>query len=176
MAASGNLGHLVRRKFPRGWHGLDTAPSESRSNPAPGLPTQLALSVRQPWAWLIVHGGKDVENRTWATKVRGRVMIHASLGLTVYEYAHCAVFARRNGVQIPAFRNLYRGGIIGSVEIVNCLDLGSSMIVSKWFEGPYGFELRSPEPVEFIPCRGALGFWKWPSNAPGEAPRTGGTT
>ncbi len=36
-----------------------------------------ALSVRQPWAWLIVAGYKDVENRGWATKYRGRILIHA---------------------------------------------------------------------------------------------------
>ena len=40
----------------------------------------LALSIRQPWAWLILRAGKDVENRDWSTKVRGRVLIHASVG------------------------------------------------------------------------------------------------
>ena len=30
-----------------------------------------ALSIQQPWAWLIAHGKKDVENRTWATAFRG---------------------------------------------------------------------------------------------------------
>ena len=40
------------------------------------------LSIRQPWAWLILHGGKDVENRNWATKVRGRVLIHAGSTMT----------------------------------------------------------------------------------------------
>ncbi|WP_245839042.1 ASCH domain-containing protein [Yersinia kristensenii] len=37
-----------------------------------------ALSIRQPWAWLIVNGYKDIENRTWNTKCRGPVLIHAS--------------------------------------------------------------------------------------------------
>ena len=36
------------------------------------------LSVRQPWAWLILHAGKDVENRTWSHPFRGPVYIHAS--------------------------------------------------------------------------------------------------
>src|SRR5215472_1457845 len=36
-----------------------------------------ALSVRQPWAWLIVNGYKPVENRNWLTKFRGRLLIHA---------------------------------------------------------------------------------------------------
>ncbi|HHY88739.1 MAG TPA: ASCH domain-containing protein, partial [Chloroflexi bacterium] len=36
-----------------------------------------ALSVRQPWAWLIAQGYKTVENRTWATNYRGPLLIHA---------------------------------------------------------------------------------------------------
>jgi ASCH domain len=35
------------------------------------------LTVRQPWAWAIIHGGKDVENRSWRTKYRGPLLIHA---------------------------------------------------------------------------------------------------
>lgn len=36
------------------------------------------LSVRQPWAWLIAHRFKPLENRTWDTKVRGLILIHSS--------------------------------------------------------------------------------------------------
>jgi len=42
--------------------------------------TLTCLSVRQPWAWLIVNGHKDVENRTWSTQHRGDILIHASAG------------------------------------------------------------------------------------------------
>ena len=38
-----------------------------------------ALSVRQPWAWLILYGPKDIENRTWTSRARGRIAIQASL-------------------------------------------------------------------------------------------------
>ena len=41
-------------------------------------PRRIALSVRQPWAWALLFGGKDVENRTWSTRHRGRIWIHAS--------------------------------------------------------------------------------------------------
>jgi hypothetical protein len=37
-----------------------------------------ALTIRQPWAWLIVHGHKDLENRTWCTSYRGPLLIHAA--------------------------------------------------------------------------------------------------
>ena len=36
-----------------------------------------AISIKQPWASLIAHGIKDIENRTWRTNYRGRVLIHA---------------------------------------------------------------------------------------------------
>lgn len=36
-----------------------------------------ALTVQQPWAWLIVKGYKPIENRTWRTDFRGRLVIHA---------------------------------------------------------------------------------------------------
>ena len=37
-----------------------------------------ALSIKQPWASLIAHGIKDIENRNWKTHFRGRIYIHAS--------------------------------------------------------------------------------------------------
>lgn len=36
-----------------------------------------ALSVKQPWAWAIIHAGKDIEKRTWRTDYRGPLLIHA---------------------------------------------------------------------------------------------------
>ena len=45
-----------------------------------------ALSIRQPWAWLIVNSHEDVENRTWRTRERGPVLVHASKGMTPTEY------------------------------------------------------------------------------------------
>lgn len=37
-----------------------------------------AISIRAPWWWLISHGGKDIVNRSWRTRYRGPVLIHAS--------------------------------------------------------------------------------------------------
>lgn len=39
-----------------------------------------ALSILQPWPWLILHAWKDIENRTWPTRFRGRFLIHAGKG------------------------------------------------------------------------------------------------
>jgi hypothetical protein len=53
---------------------------------------RLALAVRQPWTWAIIHAGKDLENRDWRRWIkdwwfRGRVAILASKGMTQDEYA-----------------------------------------------------------------------------------------
>ena len=120
-----------------------------------------ALSIRQPWAWLILHAGKIIENRTWATKVRGSVLIHAAKGLTAREYHEANEFLRERGLMLelanlPCWGLLKRGGIVGVVEIVDCVSSSSS----PWFTGPYGFVLRNAKPLPFIPCLGTLGFFR----------------
>lgn len=121
----------------------------------------LTISVRQPWAWLIIHGEKDIENRDWPTKVRGRVLIHASKGMTKAEYLDAWNYAHKRGTTAPSFDVLERGGIIGSVEIVDCV----SASMSPWFMGRFGFVLRNPIALPFRPFRGALGFFDVPEAA-----------
>ncbi len=38
---------------------------------SPKLRSSRALSLKQPWAWLVVKGYKDIENRSWSTNHRG---------------------------------------------------------------------------------------------------------
>lgn len=86
-----------------------------------------ALSIRQPWAWAIVTVGKDIENRCWYTKFRGRVLIHAAKGCRRDEYIDARDFIldavapeyRGVGITLPGWKNLQRGGIIGEAEIVS---------------------------------------------------------
>lgn len=117
---------------------------------------QVALSIRQPWAWLIVNGYKDIENRTWPTGFRGRFLVHAGKGMTRDEYEGALCAAEDNGVALPAFRDLERGGIVGVAEIVGIV----SESPSPWFFGPVGFVLRNAETLPFMPCKGALGFFR----------------
>lgn len=119
------------------------------------------LSVRQPWAWLLVHGWKNIENRTWYAGVRGRVLIHAGKTMTRDEYQACRLFMECKGMTVPGFPEfnspeLSKGGIVGSVEILDCVTRHHS----EWFEGPYGFICDLGTPMPFIPCRGALGFFE----------------
>ena len=61
----------------------------------------------------------------------------------------------------PSFAELARGGIVGSVEIVDCVEDSDS----PWFIGRYGFVLRDPRPMPFVPWKGALGFFGVPRAA-----------
>lgn len=134
------------------------------------------ISVRQPWAFLIIRPDltdpaeraaayaaghiKDIENRDWGTKRRGRVLVHASKGMTRSEYDDVEYFLASSGIEIklPPIDKLQRGGIIGSVEIVDCVDRSSS----RWFFGHYGFVLKDARPMPFMPYTGSLGFFNVP--------------
>ena len=117
-----------------------------------------ALSIRQPWAWHILNSGKDIENRDWPTGFRGRVLIHASKGMTRAEYedGQDPLWARGG----PTIERLERGGIVGSVEIVDCVAVSDS----PWFFGRFGFVLRDPKPLPFVPWKGQLGFFDVPDH------------
>ncbi|RJG10972.1 ASCH domain-containing protein [Pseudomonas cavernicola] len=121
-----------------------------------------ALSIRQPWAWLIIYGGKDIENRTWHTKYRGRFLVHAAQGMTANEYRDAMDFVSDAGIVLPPSWpgrvELQRGGIIGSVELVDSVDTSDS----PWYMGQKGFLLRDPKPLPFIPLKGRLGFFDVP--------------
>lgn len=133
----------------------------------------LALSVRQPWAWAIIFGGKDVENRSWQAvnhglTRRGRIALHASSGMTREEYVGAAAFMDEIGVKCPAAIALPRGGIVGSVEIVDVVKDS----LSPWFFGPRGLVMANPEPCDFIPAKGALGFFNWRDRLTDDIPAT----
>ncbi|MCU7645600.1 ASCH domain-containing protein [Pseudomonas piscis] len=121
-----------------------------------------ALSIRQPWAWLIIHGGKDIENRSWHTKYRGRFLVHAAKGMTRAEYNQASWIAGPLGVNLPRFEALQRGGIIGSVELVDSVDHSNS----PWYMGQKGFLLCDPMPLPFRPMKGQLQFFDVPGVQP----------
>jgi ASCH domain len=128
------------------------------------------LSVRAPWWWFILHGGKNIENRDWPTNFRGTVYLHASKWFGVEEI--CEDFAEAYSIYKNAgwvnpnhpfvSTNVLkegRGCIVGKIDIVDCVSSSSS----PWFFGKYGFVLANP--VVFpkpIPFRGALRFFEVP--------------
>ena len=115
------------------------------------------IVIRQPWAWLIVHGYKDIENRSWATRYRVTLLIQASAGRpTKNKMRELSLFARKRGVELP--EEFERGGIVGMVELEDCITNSRS----KWFEGPVGWVLSKPKRIKFIPLKGQLGLFDPP--------------
>lgn len=74
------------------------------------------LTIRQPWAWAIIHADKNVENRTWKTSYRGRLLIHAGRKVDPAGIE----FLQRAGIEIPP-EALEGGDIIGSVQLTDCV-------------------------------------------------------
>ena len=127
----------------------------------------IAISVKQPWASLIVHGIKDIENRTWMCPqkyIGKRVLIHASKErdkrekplLTDKQY-ELAGDASRYGTHIFGDR----GANIGSVKIVSCVQNHPSVWAEK---GVFNWVLSDPILFDTpIPAKGKLGFWNFPN-------------
>jgi hypothetical protein len=109
-----------------------------------------ALSIMQPWAWLIAAGHKDIENRTWATDYRGPVLIHAG---KKFDFDPRMDWGWDDIP--PCWDEMHAGGIVGQAEIVGCVTSSAS----RWFHGPYGFVIRNARPLPFRACRGMLGFF-----------------
>lgn len=122
-----------------------------------------ALSILQPWAWLIVHGHKPVENRTWSTSFRGEFLVHAGKKWGPEQRRdYMWVLANTDvGLDLPpmyAFENeigFLRGGVVGQARVVDCVQAMDSV----WFSGPYGFVLADAKPLPFVSYRGQLGFF-----------------
>jgi hypothetical protein len=97
-----------------------------------------ALSIRQPCAWLIVNGYKDIENRTWSTDFCGRVFVYAGKRVKQGAFPEERDYIRESRINIPGAIPL--GAIVGEVMFLDCVDSSSS----PWFCGPFGFTLCEP--------------------------------
>ena len=121
-----------------------------------------ALSIRQPWAFAIMKGAKDIENRDWYTYVRGEIYIHTGkkeevddVEMVIHNVAmHLNQPYEAVRAEYEANKNL--GCILGTVELVDCVDESDS----SWFTGDHGFVLKNPKPVTPFPYRGQLNFFK----------------
>ncbi len=111
-----------------------------------------AISIQQPWAWAILHAGKDIENRSWSTTHRGDVAVHATRMQEGY--------ALPPGVAPPSDDRLTLRAVIGIVEIVDVVTRSPS----RWFTGPFGFVLRNPRVLSRpVPCPGNQRIWTVPA-------------
>lgn len=123
-----------------------------------GPPVRIALTIWQPWAWAIIHAGKDIENRSWAPGVSlpQRLAIHA--GKTFDDRAY-EFLQDLCSVRVPDRKDFALGAILGTVLLAGW----SRESTSPWFAGPVGWQLKEPLACEPIFCRGAQGLWAPPT-------------
>ena len=117
-----------------------------------------ALSLKQPYAELILQGKKKIELRKWNTKFRGEFLIHASK------------IPDKEAMQIFGFKELPIGAIVGKANLINVKKYQNEQEHQKDKEvhlasnywGNYGFILENPQRINpIIPAKGKLGFWEY---------------
>lgn len=118
-----------------------------------------AITIHQPWASLIAHGIKDVENRTWTTRYRGPLIIHAGRSLDSIKSLDLATRFRFGAISDDP-KDWPRGGVVARCKLVDIVRDSPSSWAAP---GSYHWLLADVEPVEFRPCRGFQGLWEYRS-------------
>src|SRR3990167_7580632 len=128
-----------------------------------------ALSIKQPWAWLVAVGYKDIENRSWATSYRGRFQIHAGQRWDIRpderewfeQYLESRLTPEQMARYHEAVPTMAVGSLIGESCLYDCVERGDwTANGSKWFDGPYGFACRDSQLWQQpVPDRGPLGVF-----------------
>jgi hypothetical protein len=126
---------------------------------------EVALSIKQPWATLVIHGRKQIEIRRWSTARRGRVLIHA--GRIADERTEAWAHVPEDLFEFTQMR----GGIIGAVDLIDCVayrsleqfarDRAQHLNEPSWFEKPvlYGFRIANPTVTPFRRYPGWVRFF-----------------
>jgi hypothetical protein len=125
-----------------------------------------AISIKQPWAALLVAGVKSVEVRTWPTRKRGRILIHAAKTIDDRPEGWALI----NAPELTALAAL-RGGIIGFAELISCVRYRTADAFVRatdehrnnpdWFDskGLFGFVFQNPHPIAYHACPGRTLFF-----------------
>ena len=123
-----------------------------------------ALTIKQPWATLIIQGDKRFEFRSWQTKYRGDLLIHAGKGIDKEAMKRLAKY-------LP--EELPYGKILGKVKLVDCIKMSpkfkelllkenSDIYTKSSFQEKYGWQLSDIEVFEKpIEAKGHLSLWKY---------------
>ncbi len=135
-------------------------------------PKVWVLSLWQPYAWLVVHGPKDVENRTWtppAGSIGREFYVHAAKHRNLHDYWMALNFANEQGFDIdlvPEIDDLQYGGVVGKVELAGYLPPSPDGTArAPWHMAEqWGWQLKNRTAVPFVPMRGNQRFWRVPAS------------
>lgn len=135
-----------------------------------------ALSLTQPWATLIAIGAKRIETRSWSTKHRGLIAIHAAKGFPKEARENCRLSPFVRGLRGFDYTTLPLGQIIATARLIDVRptkpydDDDSFRATDECAFGDYTpgrfawlLDDVTALPVP-IPCKGALGLWEVPAS------------
>lgn len=128
------------------------------------MPTYKALSVRQPFAYLLVTGIKTCENRTWPTHHRGTLVIHAGAKPMTKEDSKWLDDVHKELGEPPPDRNnvlLHTGGIVGCVYLADVVSKPDPDWELGWWDGESLAWMIGgcQQVIEFVPIKGCLGLF-----------------
>lgn len=121
-----------------------------------------ALTICQPYAELIARGLKPIENRTWPTRYRGQLLIHAGKSREWMDDGDTDVYP-----------DMVFGAIIAIAELIHCVrleHLPPKLSGHEHANGPWCWILAHVQRIEPIPARGAQGLWDFDEPLPPSAP------
>ena len=136
-----------------------------------------ALTVLQPWAQLLILGAKKYEIRSWKTKHRGPLLIHAGRTFSEEARALCAVEPFRSALAragIKAASDLPRRVLLGSVTLEDCLPTDQvlyenaderELAIGDFRPGNWAWRMTNPLQLPApIPYKGVLGIFDVPDH------------
>lgn len=121
-----------------------------------------AITLRPCWAWAVAHAGKRIENRSWPTKYRGLIYVHAGCG-GVKRDDRESLARRLNVARIayPDESEFARGALVAIAELYDCVQLPRSQLGAWGCPDSWHFLLRDVRPLARpVPMNGKLGIWR----------------
>lgn len=120
-----------------------------------------AISIKQPWAWLIANGYMTVENRKWYTGHRGDILIHASKSKADLE-RDLEYVRRVFRIGIDQEQLLF-GQVLAVADLIGCTKEPEARVDQYWHkEGHFAWILRRIRPIDPFEVRGRLNLFEIP--------------
>lgn len=124
-----------------------------------------ALTVKQPWASLIVAGIKNIENRTWRTKLRGKIYVHAGADYPYVDLTDEQEDPIRGDLRYNFIKRRFPiSAIIGEIDVIDCVQNHPSV----WAEqGVWNWVLANPVKYDqpILNVKGKLSLWEYRKEA-----------
>lgn len=137
-----------------------------------------AITIKQPWATLIALGEKKLETRSWQTKHRGPLAIHAGKQIDIESCDYLPIKQALQKHGIESYKDLPTSVVLAIVDLIDCHKVpneispagivfgkkleGNEVYFGNYSEGRYAWELANlkvfPEP---LPAKGKLRLWEW---------------